>query len=241
MPEQNACPDKDINMNGTIFKSVMMIIFLAVGLSSQSEDIELVKTKSMAYFAAAQYVKDKFSEKSIQQKEKDISVYIGTADRMMIKDFPDDIETLKVIAFMSAVYQMYAKKWHKTSENWEQIILEHQEQLSNEYRFDIYVIGKKISKYQTNYIDIRYSLKHNDQILFERHYTYKDKSVITMNFEKKTLDAVLQLFRDHSTLKFSIPQAFLYESSFGKKNRIWDLAMVVTFEHSKTAGTTCCD
>lgn len=194
-----------------------------------------IKTSTHSQTAANTYIRDVLNIKNQQQAAtrdgKNIFITAGFADRLLIKDFPEDMESLKIIAFMQTLYLLHFEKWNTSGKsNSKPDTREYIETMLNDYSFGIEITEKVISQYQKNYTDIHYSLIKNGKILFDCHDLSDGKSTIALNFDEKTLDAVTSLIIKNSKVKPSVLKVFYNENEFAGKRRIRNLALVVSFE-----------
>ena len=223
-------------MNGILKKWVWMTALLIPVAISAGDDVRIVDPQTHSTWAANQYVKQelKFESpgKTTDSRGNHVFVSVGSADRLFTKDFPGDMESVKIMAFMQNVYLLFFDQCRKTEIPGDEsrFLKTHREVLLNGYEFDIRILAKKISQYQTNYIEIRYSLKNGDRILYECREPADGKATVTIDFPEKTLDAVAQLIRSNSTIRFTNPGIFCRETEFGGKRRIRDLAVITIFE-----------
>jgi len=88
-----------------ILKSLLLMCSAVSAQLLFGNDIDTIKSNKHSYHAANDYIKEVLkieNQRQIITKDgKDIFVVVGYADRLLIKDFPDDIETIKIIYFIS--------------------------------------------------------------------------------------------------------------------------------------------
>lgn len=210
-------------------------ILISVVISA-GDDVKMVDSSEHASWAANRFVKEELKFKApgeaTDPQGNRVFVAVGCADRLFTKNFPADLESEKIMAFMQCLYLCFFDRCTKAEIPGEanQFLKTHREVLLNGYEFDIRILAKKVSQYQNNYIEIRYSLKNGDRTLYEYREPADGKATVAIDFPKKTLDAVAQLIRINSNIRFTMPGIFCRETEFGGKRRVRDLAVVTIFE-----------
>lgn len=223
-------------MSGTLRHRVCAAVFLISAATFAGDEVKNVDSRTHSTWAANRFVteelKFEYPGKAVDAAGNRVFVSVGSADRLWVKDFPNDIESAEIMALMQNLYHLFCDRCTKMEIPGEtnRFLKVHREILMNGYEFDIRIFVKKISQYQNNYIEIRYSLKDRDRILYEYCEPADGKATVAINFPQKTLEAVARLIRGNSIIRFSIPGIFCRETEFGGKRRIRDLALITVFE-----------